>query len=464
MIKSLSRNFQQFKSNIMKSSGSLFRSLAFMCFLICKVADIDAQLPNVRKEYISNEPLWQKIDELCVKSERRVIAWRRDIHQHPELGNREFRTSKLIAEHLEKLGIEVQTGVAHTGVVGILKGKSEGRVIALRADMDALPVKEMVDLPFASKVMTDYNGKQVPVMHACGHDAHVAILMGVAEVLSQVRNDLSGTVKFIFQPAEDSNPDGEEGGAPLMIKEGVLENPKVDAILGLHVVPYPASAISYRAGGIFAAVDNFNITVKGRQTHGALPWTGIDAITISAQIVLGLQTIISRQIDLTEAPAFLTIGTIHGGTQVNILSGEVKLEGTVRTFSATMKKEIQERIRQTAANIAESAGATADVFFIPGVPVVYNDPKLTEMLSGTLTKVASETGISVARPITVGDDFAFYTKNLPGMYFLLGITPDGVDPMKAINHSPFFVIEESALIKGVEAFSHMVLTYLWENN
>ena len=252
-------------------------------------------------------------------------------------------------------------------------------------------------------------------MHACGHDAHVAILMGVAEVLSQVRNELPGSVKFIFQPAEDSNPDGSEGGAALMIKEGVLENPKVNAILGMHVVPYPASEIGYREGGIFAAVDNFSITVKGRQTHGALPWTGIDAVPISAQIVLGLQTIISRQTDLTEAPAFLSIGTIHGGTQVNILAGEVKLEGTVRTFSAVMKKDIQERITRTATEIAKSAGAVADVSFIPGVPVVYNDPALTDMMTGTLTTVAGGTGISIARPITVGDDFAFYSQNVPGI-------------------------------------------------
>ena len=444
----------------MNPPGKLLISLALMCFLISKVPECNAQVLGKSKEYTFNDPLWGKINELCLKSEKRVIAWRRDFHQNPELGNHEFRTSKLIAEHLEKLGMEVQTGVAHTGVVGILKGKFEGPVIALRADMDALPVKEMVDLPYASKVMADINGKKVPVMHACGHDAHVAILMGVAEVLSQVRNELPGTVKFIFQPAEDSNPDGEEGGAALMIKEGVLENPKVDAILGLHVVPYPASAISYRAGGIFAAVDNFNINVMGRQTHGALPWTGTDAIPISAQIVLGLQTIISRQIDLTEAPAFLSIGTMHGGTQVNILSGEVKLEGTIRTFSASMKKDIQERITRTAIEIAKSAGGTADVSFIPGVPVVYNDPALTDLLSGTLIKVAG-TAISIARPITVGDDFAFYTQNLPGMYFLLGITPNGVDPMKAINHSPFFVVDESALIKGVEALSHMACTYLW---
>jgi len=445
----------------MKKLRFLIANLAFLlCFIIIKLADCNAQSLNKSKENTPGELLWNKIDKLSLNVENKVIAWRRDIHQNPELGNREFRTSKLIADHLKKLGMEVRTGVAHTGVVGILKGKSEGPVIALRADMDALPVKEMVDLPFASKVMDNVNGKQVPVMHACGHDAHVAILMGVAEVLSQVRNELPGTVKFIFQPAEDSNPDGIEGGAALMVKEGVLENPKVDAILGLHVVPYPASTISYRPGGIFAAVDNFNITIKGRQTHGALPWTGIDAIPISAQIVLGLQTIISRQIDLTEAPAFLSIGTIHGGTQVNILAGEVKLEGTVRSFSITMRKDIQERIKQTATNIAESAGATADVSFIPGVPVVYNDPLLTEMLAGTLTKVASGTGISIARPITVGDDFAFYTQNIPGMYFLLGILPKGVDPYKSINHSPYFVVDESAMIKGIEALSHMAYTYL----
>jgi amidohydrolase len=448
----------------MKKLRFLIANLAFLlCFIIIKLADCNAQSLNKSKENTPGELLWNKIDKLSLVVENKVIAWRRDIHQNPELGNREFRTSKLIADHLKKLGMEVRTGVAHTGVVGILKGKSEGPVIALRADMDALPVKEMVDLPFASKVMDNVNGKQVPVMHACGHDAHVAILMGVAEVLSQLRNELPGTIKFIFQPAEDSNPDGIEGGAALMVKEGVLENPKVDAILGLHVVPYPASTISYRPGGIFAAVDNFSITVKGMQTHGALPWTGIDAIPISAQIVLGLQTIISRQIDLTEAPAFLSIGTIHGGTQVNILAGEVKLEGTVRTFSEAMQKDIQERIGRTSANIAESAGATADVSFIPGVPVVYNDPVLTEMLSGTLTKVASGTGISIARPVTVGDDFSFFTQNLPGMYFLLGITPKGVDPYKAINHSPFFVIDESALIKGVEALSHMAYAYLSGN-
>lgn len=415
------------------------------------------------KDNSSYDLLWKKIDNLCLKEEVKVIAWRRDIHQNPELGNREFRTAKLIAEHLEKLGLDVQAGVAHTGVVGILKGKYEGPVVALRADMDALPIKELVVLPYTSKVKTNYNGQEVSVMHACGHDAHVAILMGVAEVLSHIKNELHGTIKSIFQPAENSKPEGEEGGAELMIKEGVLENPKVDVIFGLHVVPYPASTLSYRTGGIFAAVDNFNITVKGRQTHGALPWTGIDAIPISAQIILGLQTIVSRQIDLTEAPVIISIGTIHSGIQQNIVSGEVEMKGTIRTFSLSMQKDIQERIKRTANTIAEGAGAIANVSFYAGVPVVNNDPELTGKMSATLNKVAVNTGISITRPITVGDDFSLYTQQIPGLYFLLGIAPKGEDPAKIINHSPFFVVDESALIKGVEALSHITADYLMKD-
>lgn len=446
----------------MKTTVKLILKGLILLFIISgKQENCNAQLSAKTKDNSSYDLLWKKIDNLCLKEEGKVIAWRRDIHQNPELGNREFRTAKLIAEHLEKLGLEVKTEVAHTGVVGILKGKYEGPVIALRADMDALPIKELVDLPFASKVKTIYNGQEVSVMHACGHDAHVAILMGVAEVLSQIKNELHGTVKFIFQPAEDSKNDGEEGGAEMMIKEGVLENPKVDAIFGLHVVPYPASTLSYRTGGIFAAVDNFNITVKGKQAHGAFPWTGIDAIPISAQIILGIQTIVSRQIDLTEAPALISIGTIHGGIQQNIVSGEVEMKGTIRTFSEPMKKDIQERIKRIANSIAESAGATADVaFYTAGAPVVNNDPELTGKMSTTLTKVAVNTGIFITRPITVGDDFSFYTQQIPGMYFLLGVAPKGENPAKIINHSPFFMIDESALIKGIEAFSHITADYL----
>jgi amidohydrolase len=444
----------------MKSLGFFEKGMFCLFVLAGYPLHFNAQSVGINGEDTCRGLAWQRIDDLCLKVSDKVITWRRDFHQNPELGNREFRTSKTIAEHLGKLGLEVHAGIAHTGVIGILRGKSDGPVIALRADMDALPVKELTDLPFASKVTASYNGKEVPVMHACGHDAHTAILMGVAEVLSQVRNELPGTVKFIFQPAEDSKPENEEGGAEFMIKEGVLENPKVEAIFALHVTPYPASTLSYRSGGIFAAVDNFNISVKGRQTHGAMPWTGIDAIPVSAQIVLGLQTIVSRQIDLTEEPAFISIGTIHGGTQRNILSGEVEMQGTLRTFSASRQKDIQDRIKRTANSIAESSGATADVSFYIGVPVVYNDPKLTGLMTATLNKVAQNTGIFVTRPITVGDDFSCYTRQTPGMYFLLGVAPEGADPAKIVNHSPFFMVDESALVKGVEALSHLSVDYL----
>jgi amidohydrolase len=412
----------------------------------------------------SAENNWEKIDTLCRQVEDSVISWRRRIHQNPELGNREFLTSRLIAEHLRRLGLEVHTGIAHTGVVGILRGSSAGPVLALRADMDALPVKELADVPFASKAKTSYNGQEVPVMHACGHDAHTSILMGTAEVLSKLKDELKGTVKFIFQPAEDSKPENESGGAELMIREGVLENPGVNAIIGLHVTPYPASTLRYKSAGLFAAVDNFYITVKGKQTHGALPWTGIDAVTVSAQVITGLQTIISRQIDLTDAPAFITVGMIAGGSQVNILCGEVTMKGTIRTFSPQTRKNIQDRIRNTAVKIAESAGASAEVSFAEGVPVVYNDQKITETMGQVLDKVGINTGVYPAVPITVGDDFSFYTKHIPGFYFLLGVAPDGADPYKIINHSPFFVVDDKALLKGVEAMSHIAADYLGLNN
>lgn len=404
--------------------------------------------------------IYQKINDHAFRIEQKVIAWRREIHANPELGNREFRTSRLIAEHLTQLGLEVQTGIAYTGVVAILKGKKEGPVVAIRADMDALPVKELVDLPFASKVTAEYNRNVVPVMHACGHDAHVAILMGVAEILAGLKDDLHGTVKFIFQPAEDSKPDGEEGGAGLMIKEGVLENPKPDAILGLHVVPYPSSAIAYRPGGIYAAVDNFTIKVKGRQSHGAFPWAGIDPVTTASQIVLALQTIVSRQIDITEAPAVITVGTINGGVQQNIVPGEVTLKGTVRTFSATAQKDIHRRIVQTAQNIAESAGASAEVEIFEGVPVVYNDPDLTALMKSALDNAAGDAGVIVTRPITVGDDFGLYTNEIPGFYFLLGTAPEGADPNRIINHSPYFEIDEPALVRGVIALGFSAVHFL----
>ena len=435
-------------------------SIVFILVFLSIQAKCTAQSKSTDNRGSNSSQQWKKVDEFCITIEDKVISWRRDLHQNPELGNREFRTSGIIAEHLKELGLEVQTGIAHTGVVGILKGKYDGPVVALRADMDALPVKELVDLPFASKILTEYNGQTVPVMHACGHDAHVAMLLGTAEVLIHFRNELHGTVIFIFQPAEDSKPEGENGGAELMIQEGVLENPKVDAIFGLHVVPYPSSNISYRAGGLFAAVDNFTIRVKGWQAHGALPWTGVDAITVSAQIITSLQTIISRQIDLTSTPAVITIGAISGGTQQNILSGEVTMKGTIRSFSATSQKDIQGKIKQMASLIAEASGAIADVSFINGVPVVFNDNNLTGKMSITLNEVISKSGISITPPITVGDDFSFYTQKIPGFYFLLGVAPEGADPNKIINHSPFFIIDESALKTGVMALSHLAIDYL----
>ncbi|MFB0543430.1 MAG: amidohydrolase [Candidatus Bathyarchaeia archaeon] len=402
-----------------------------------------------------------EIDQACKSVEEKVISWRRDIHQHPELGNREFRTAKLIAEHLTMLGIEVKTGVAHTGVVGLLRGRNPSPVIALRADMDALPVKEALDLPFASKVTTIYDGREVPVMHACGHDAHVAILMGVAEVLSKMREHLSGTVKFIFQPSEDSRPSGEDGGAELMIREGVLDSPKVDAIFGLHVVPLHVGKIGVRAGGIMAAVDNFWITVRGRGTHGGLPWSGVDPIPVSAQIVLGLQTIISRQIDISKAPAVITIGRIRGGEQTNIVASEVEIAGTIRTFEPGDRIDIQRRIERVSIKTAESAGASAEVVFSSGgAPVTYNDPDLTNRMYPILERVAGSGNVLTPPPLPVGEDFSFYQQKIPGLFFLLGVAPKDADLRKvALNHSPYFFIEESGLLLGVKALSHLAFSF-----
>src|SRR5216110_1369782 len=301
------------------------------------------------------------VDSRVPKVMNKVIAWRRDIHEHPELSKRETRTADLVAQHLRSLGIEVRTGVAHTGVVGVLRGGKPGPVVALRADMDALPVTEEVDVPFASKVRATYNGQEVGVMHACGHDSHVAMLMGVAEILAGMRNDLPGTVKFIFQPAEEGAPAGDGGGAALMIEEGALDDPKPSAIFGLHVFPYPTGDIRYRAGGIMAAADGFRIVVRGRQTHGALPWAGIDPVVVASQIVLGLQTITSRQVDLTTAPAVVTVGAINGGVRLNIIPDSVVMLGTIRTFDTAMRNDIHARLRRTAESIAQSAGATAQV-------------------------------------------------------------------------------------------------------
>ena len=402
-----------------------------------------------------------EVDRLLPQVQAKVIAWRRDIHEHPELSNRETRTAELVANHLRSLGLEVRTGVAHTGVVGVLKGGKPGPVVALRADMDALPVTEEVDVPFASKVRTTYNGQDVGVMHACGHDTHTAMLMGVAEILAGMRKDLPGTVKFIFQPAEEGAPTGERGGAELMIEEGALDDPKPSAIFGLHVLPFPAGDIRYRPGGIMASADAFRIVVHGRQTHGAQPWNGVDPIVVASQIVLGLQTITSRQVDLTAGPDVITVGAINGGVRFNIIPDSVVMQGTVRTFDTAVRNDIHQRIRRTAESIAQSAGATAQVVIDTFTAVTYNDPALTQQVLPTLRDVAGANHVTLTPPITPAEDFSRYQQRVPGVFFFLGITPPGTDPSKAApNHSPRFFVDEAALPTGVRALAHLAVDYL----
>lgn len=402
-----------------------------------------------------------EVDRRAAQVNGKVVAWRRDIHANPELSNRETRTAELVAQHLRSLGIEVRTGVAHTGVVGVLRGGRPGPVVALRADMDALPVTEEVDVPFASKVRATYNGQEVGVMHACGHDTHVAMLMGAAEVLAGMRRDLPGTVVFIFQPAEEGPPAGERGGAELMIAEGALENPKPAAIFGLHVLPYPAGEIRYRPGGAMASSDAIRIVVRGRQTHGAQPWAGVDPIVVAAQVVMGLQTITSRQVDITAAPAIVTVGVINGGVRNNIIPDSVVMLGTIRTFDAAVRRDIHERVRRTAESIAQSAGATARVIIDIGPPVTYNDPALTERMLPTLRQVAGAANVRLAPPLTPAEDFSRYQERIPGLFFFLGITPPGADPRTvAANHSPRFFVDEAALPVGVRALAHVAVDYL----
>jgi len=402
----------------------------------------------------------QRLDSAAAGIESKVIDCRRDIHQHPELGNRETRTSKLVADRLKSLGIEVKTPIAHTGVVGILKGGKPGRVVALRADMDALPVVEQVDLPFKSTVKTTFNGQEVGVMHACGHDAHVAILLGVAEVLAGVRDEVPGTVVFLFQPAEEGAPEGEEGGAALMVKEGALDNPKVDAVFGLHVTSrYPVGQIAYRAGAELAAVDSFKIVVHGKQTHGAYPWLGIDPIVVASQIVLGLQTIPSRQLDASLAPSIVTVGAIHGGVRNNIIPDSVEMIGTIRSLDEKMRSDIHARIKRTAEDIATSGGAKADVAITTGYPVTYNDPPLTEKMVPTLKKVTAD--VITVNPTLGAEDFSFYQQKVPGLFIWLGTRPKNQTAEEAAsNHSPLFYVDESGLLLGVRALSHLAVDYL----
>ncbi|MCZ8354784.1 MAG: amidohydrolase [Cyclobacteriaceae bacterium] len=408
-----------------------------------------------------NPKLQSKIMQQAAAIEQKMIGWRRDIHQFPELSNREKRTAAKVAEHLKSLGIEVQTGVAYTGVVGVLKGGKPGPVVALRADMDALPVTERNGLAFASKERTVFNGQETGVMHACGHDTHVAILMATAEILAANRQELKGTIKFIFQPAEEGPPAGEEGGANLMVKEGVLDNPKVDVIFGLHISALTKlGLITYRPAGTMAASDWFSIKVYGQQSHGSAPWRGIDPIVVSAQIINGLQTIVSRQTELTKEAAVITVGRMQAGIRENIIPEYAEMAGTIRTLDTDMQDKIHEKIKLTATKIAEASGARAEVTIDKKTPVTYNDPELTEKMVASLQKAAGEGNVIRINAQTGAEDFAYYQKKVPGFFFFIGACPPDADPEKApAHHTPDFMIDERGMLIGLKAMLNVALDY-----
>lgn len=389
-----------------------------------------------------------------------VVAWRRDIHEHPELSGQETRTAALVAAHLRRFGIVVRTGVGGTGVVGVLKGARPGPVVALRADMDALPVTEDVDVPFRSHVRAEYNGQQVGVMHACGHDTHVAMLLGAAEVLAGMRDRLPGTVVFLFQPAEEAL-----GGAEGMIRDGALENPKPDAVFGLHVFPYTVGSVVYRPGALMAAGGTLRIVVRGRQTHGAMPWNGVDPVVVASQIVLGLQTVVSRQTDLTASPAIVTVATINGGVRNNIIPDSVVMTGTIRTFDETQQQQLPILVKRTAESIAAASGATAAVEASVAGTITYNDPALVDRMRPTVERVV-KAGIPGAKVLpgpqtTTSEDFSLYQQRVPGIFMFLGVTPEGTDPkLAAPNHSPKFYVDERALPIGVKLLSQLAVDYL----
>jgi len=420
----------------------------FACGLTASVVGANDEIPDAQ--------------QLAAGVSEQVVAWRRNFNQHPELGNREFRTSALVAEHLEALGLEVRTGIAHTGVVGILRGGKPGPRIALRADMDALPVTEQVDLPFASEVTTEFRGQTTGVMHACGHDAHTAILMGVAEALADHREHLAGEVMFIFQPAEEGPPEGEEGGASMMIAEGLFDDFLPDAVFGLHVgAGIPSNVIALRSGPMMAAADSFKIVVKGRQAHGSRPWSGVDPIVAAADIVSTAQTLVSRRADLTRAPVVVTFGAIHGGIRQNIIPDEVELIGTIRTFEPDMRQDVFDGLEQIAADIASAHDATveSEIPWMDGYPVTRNEPELTARMRPTLERVAEGRVVEMA-PITGAEDFSEYGKLAPAMFFFVGATPPDED-MDAVasNHSPLFFLDEAALQLGTQAMLALVLDY-----
>jgi amidohydrolase len=402
----------------------------------------------------------QQLDRLAAEAQTQVVEWRRWFHENPELGNREFRTAERIAEILGEMGLEPKTGIAHTGLVAIIEGGRPGPLVAVRADIDALPVTEQTGLPFASSARGEYNGNEVGVMHACGHDSHMAMALGAAWVLNSVREELAGSIMLIFQPAEEGAPAGEEGGAELMLKEGIWEERKPEAVFGIHVgINMPGGRVGVRPGPLMAAADRFHITVKGEQTHGAMPWKGVDPIVTASQIVLGLQTIGSRQVDVTLAPSIVSVGRISGGMRNNVIPSEVELEGTIRTFDAAMRTEIHRRIERTARGIAQSAGAEIEFVLELGPPSVINDAALTARMLPTIERVAGD--VVDVTPQTVAEDFSFFANATPGLFMFLGNGPEGVDPAEVpANHSPFFDMHEPNLEIGVRLFSNMVVDYL----
>ena len=413
--------------------------------------------------FSSTERLEGKLDRNLDSLMKKVVAWRHDLHQFPELSNREFRTAEKVTKHLQNLGLEVTTGIAHTGVVAILEGGKPGPLVALRADMDGLPVVEMTGLPFASKERDNYNGQEVGVMHACGHDAHVAILMGVAEFLASVRDDLSGSVMFIFQPAEEGPPVGEEGGAQLMLKEGIWKDKKPEVIFGLHVTNAPHGLIAYREGASMAAADPWKIIIKGRQAHGSRPWDSIDPIMVAFQMGNNLQTIVSRKLDLRESPAVISVGSIHGGIRSNIIPDVVEMEGTIRTFDSGIRDKIFFEMRNIAESTAKMAGATVEVFLPYGqsYPVTYNDEDLTKRVLPSLRKIVGEEMVYRSERTTGAEDFSFFSQEVPGFYFFLGVNKPDADPLTTPgNHSPFFYVDDGALPIGVKALSHLTIEYL----
>jgi len=402
-----------------------------------------------------------RVENLAEQIEVKAIDWRHYLHQHPELSNREYKTAEYIAAHLKSLGLEVQTGIAKTGVVAILKGGKPGPVIALRADIDGLPVPERVESPWKSTAIGEYNGAEVPVMHACGHDTHVAILMATAEVLTSVKSDLKGTVKFIFQPAEEGAPKGEEGGAELMVKEGVLKNPDVEAIFGLHISSGThVGQINYKPGGTMASSNSFEIIIHGKQTHGSRPWGGIDPIVTAAQIINNAQTIVSRSMPLTKEAAVVTFGSVHGGVRSNIIPEEVKLVGTIRALDNNMRDKIFERLKTIAIKTGESNGARVEIEIHKGYPITYNDVDLTAKMLPTLQHVIGAENVNLVPAVTGAEDFSFFQREVPGFYFFLGGTPINVKPEDAPpHHTPDFYVEDDALVIGIKAMSRLVVDY-----